>query len=269
MQVYRGMDIGTAKPSAAEQAAVPHHCVDLVDASVEFTLAEYQRAERAAETSIAARGHRALLVGGTGLYVRAVVDGLELPGQWPEVRAELEAAAAAIDDVVPLWERLRTLDPVAAAKMEPTNARRVVRALEVCVGSGRPFSSFGPGLGTYPPTPVTQIGLRWPRTALAERIETRVRAMMAVGLLNEVRALAAGPAPMSRSARQALGYMELLDHLAGHTSLPDAVDAIIVRTRQFAVRQDRWFRRDPRIRWVDMTTGPADAVPAVREALGA
>ena len=267
MQVYRGMDIGTAKPTADERAAVPHHCVDLVDPWTEFTLAEFQHAERAAEAAIAGHGHRALLVGGTGLYVRAVVDGLELPGQWPALRAELEAAAA--HDLPALWARLEALDPAAVAKIEPGNARRIVRALEVCLGSGRPFSASGPGLDRYPPSAVAQIGLRWPRAVLADRIECRVAAMMANGLLDEVRALAAGPAPLSRTARQALGYKELLDHVEGRCALTAAVEAIVVRTRQFAVRQDRWFRRDPRIRWIDMTTGPADAVPAVLRALEA
>lgn len=268
MQVYRRMDIGTAKPTAAEQAAVRHHAIDLVEPSETFTLSDYQRAERAVEDDVTARGHRVVLVGGTGLYVRAVVDALELPGQWPELRVRLEAEA--VVDTPALHARLAELDPAAATKMEPTNARRVVRALEVCLGSGRPFSSFGPGLDAYPATRVVQIGLRWPREALAERIDRRVAAMMAAGLLDEVRALAAeGAAPLSPTARQALGYKELLDHLEGRCDLDEAVATIVTRTRQFAVRQDRWFRRDPRIRWVDMTAGPAAAVDAVLAALRA
>ena len=228
MQVYRGMDIGTAKPTAAERAEVPHHCLDLVRPSQEFTLADYQRAERAAERSVAERGAQAVLVGGTGLYLRAVLDGLELPGQWPELRAQLEAEA---DGRLPvLRARLEALDPAGAAKMEPTNARRIVRALEVCEGSGRPFSSFGPGLDTYPPSPVVQIGLRWSRAALGARIERRVGAMMAGGLLDEVRHLAQGPEPLSRTARQALGYKELLEHIEGRCDLADAVAAIVTRS---------------------------------------
>ena len=265
MQVYRGMDIGTAKPTPAERADVAHHCVDLVDPHDEFTLAQYQAAERAAEDDVIGRGRRVVLVGGTGLYVRAVVDGLDLPGQWPEVRSRLEAEAA--DGSTALHERLGRLDAVAAARMEPTNARRVVRALEVCLGSGRPFSSFGPGLHAYPPAPVVQVGLRWPRATLAERIERRVATMMAAGLLDEVRALVVGPVPLSRTARQALGYKELIDHLEGTRGLDEAVATIVTRTRQFAARQDRWFRRDPRIRWIDMTAGPAAALAAVRAAL--
>ena len=267
MQVYRGMDIGTAKPTTAERVEVPHRCIDLVAPADEFTLADYQAAERAAESAIAVAGRRAVLVGGTGLYLRAVLDGLELPGQWPDVRAELERQAG--HDLAGLHHRLALLDPPAAGKMEPTNARRIVRALEVCLGSGRPFSSFGPGLDSYPHSAVVQIGLRWSRAALAARIEHRVAVMMAAGLLDEVRALAEHPDGLSRTARQALGYKELLDHLEGRSHLDEAVATIVTRTRQFAVRQDRWFRRDPRIRWVDMTTGPLDALPAVLQALAA
>jgi tRNA dimethylallyltransferase len=164
-----------------------------------------------------------------------------------------------------LHARLAELDPVAAARMEPSNTRRVIRALEVTLGSGRPFSSFGPGLDAYPPSPVIQIGLRWPRPMLAGRIEQRVTEMIGGGLLEEVqRVLGAG---MSRTARQALGYKELIDHVEGRVSIDEAVATIVVRTRQFAVRQERWFRRDPRIRWVDIADDPvAEALPVVAEA---
>jgi tRNA dimethylallyltransferase len=270
MQVYRGMDLGTAKPTLAEQTEIPHHCIDLVDPAEEFTVSEYQRAETAAVAAIAARRRRALLVGGTGLYVKAVVDRLTIPGQWPELRADLEAQVAAHGSA-PLHIRLAELDPVAASKIEPTNPRRVVRALEVTLGSGRPFSSFGPGIDQYPPSDVVQVGLRWSRPALGARIERRVAVMLDAGLLDEVRRLATGP--LSRTARQALGYKELLDHLAGRTTLAEAVDQIVVRTRQFAVRQDRWFRRDPRIRWIEIGDQLSDdevvamAAPIVVEAL--
>ena len=151
--------------------------------------------------------------------------------------------------------------------MEPTNTRRIVRALEVCLGSGRPFSSFGPGMGSYPPTDISQIGLRWNRAVLAARIGGRVRRMMDAGLLAEVARLAAAPQPLSRTAAQALGYKELIDHLARRLTLARAVESIVVRTRQFATRQDRWFRRDPRIRWIDIETDPLEALPVVVEAL--
>lgn len=265
MQVYRGMNIGTAKPSVADQARVPHHLIDLVDADQEFAVAEFQRAHSLVLADIARRGRRALLVGGTGLYHRAVVDGLDLPGEWPQVRDRLWAEAEQAG-LATLYGRLTDLDPRAAAKIEPNNARRIVRALEVCEGSGKPFSSFGPGLGAYPPSPVAQIGLRWDRATLTERIARRVRRMMSDGLLEEVRDLA--EVGLSRTAAQALGYKELLAHLDGSISLDTAVEQVIVRTRQFAVRQLRWFGRDPRVRWVDIEHDPvAEAVAIVCQAL--
>ena len=258
MQVYRGMDIGTAKPSPADRAEVRHHCLDLVAPSVDFTVADYRRAYESAVDSI---DRRPLLVAGTGLYLTAVIDHLDVPGVWPELRAELEG-----DATDALWARLVALDPVAAGRIEPGNRRRVVRALEVCIGSGRPFSSFGPGVASYPPTEAVLIGLRWPRPRLAERIEERVDDMIAAGLLDEVARLA--DAGLSRTARQALGYRELLDHLDGRTSLDEAVATTVARTRQFAVRQERWFRRDPRVRWCDVDGDPASEVaPAVIDAL--
>lgn len=262
MQVYRGMDIGTAKPTPAERARVPHHLLDMVEASDEFTVAEFGRAYDEVLADLAARDRRAILVGGTGLYHRAVIDDLDLPGEWPEIRARLAAEAAEFGPE-PLHARLATIDPEAASKMEPTNTRRIVRALEVCEGSGRRFSAFGPGLDSYPPSTVVQIGLRWDRTIQAARIEHRVRQMMAAGLLDEVRRLLAAPG-LSRTAAQALGYKELAAHVRGECSLDEAVEQVVIRTRQFAVRQLRWFQRDPRVRWVDIEhDAVAEAVPAV------
>ncbi|MEX2625684.1 MAG: tRNA (adenosine(37)-N6)-dimethylallyltransferase MiaA, partial [Ilumatobacteraceae bacterium] len=242
MQVYRGMDIGTAKPTAAERRRVRHHLVDLVEPDHEFTVAEFQQHYEQVRDRLRGSDRRAILVGGTGLYHRVVVDRLTLPGEWPELRDRLEREAGPAGEHTPaLHERLAGLDPAAADRIEPANTRRVVRALEVCLGSGRPFSSFGPGLDSYPATDVVQIGLRWDRDVLAARIEARVHAMMDAGLLDEVRALA--ERPISRTARQALGYRELLDHLDGRCSLDAAVATTVRRTRQFAVRQLRWFRR--------------------------
>jgi tRNA dimethylallyltransferase len=267
MQVYRGMDIGTAKPSPEERRRVPHHLLDLVDPSCDFTVAEFQREYRRAVAEIAGHGTRAILVGGTGLYHRAVIDDLDLPGEWPAIRSGLLAEADLLGPG-PLHARLAALDPVAAAKIEPSNTRRIVRALEVSAGSGRPFSSFGPGLDVYPPTPIVQIGLRWDRDVLAARIEQRVHAMIKTGLLDEVRALR--NAGLSRTAAQALGYKELLAHFDGARPLAESVEQIVVRTRQFAVRQLRWFQRDPRVRWVDVTHDPvAEAGPIVAAALDA
>ena len=211
MQVYRGMDIGTAKPTPAELADVPHHMIDIAEPSTDSSLVGFLDLARAAVADIGARGRRAVLVGGTGLYVRGLVDELEVPGQWPEVRDELEAEP----DTAALHRRLLALDPVAAARMEASNRRRIVRALEVSIGAERPFSSFGPGLGTYPPRPIVQVGLDVPAEELDRRIEARVRSMLDAGLLEEVRGLAAAPGGLSRTARQALGYRELLEHLDG------------------------------------------------------
>ena len=266
MQVYRGMDIGTAKPTAADRAAVPHHAIDLVDPDRDFTVAEFVAAAGGVLEAVERRGQLPLLVAGTGLYLRSLTDPMEMPGVWPEVRAALEARLEREGPHV-LHGELVALDPVAAGRIEPGNGRRTVRALEVCLGSGRAFSSFGPGLDNYPPIRFAQIGLRWPREALARRIEARVHRMMADGLLAEVAALAAGTS-LSRTARQALGYKELLDHLDGRMSLGQAVDTIILRTRQFAVRQERWFRRDPRIQWIDIHDDPvAEVVPVVLEVI--
>ena len=248
MQVYRGMDIGTATPTAEQRRRVPHHLIDLVEPTEAFTVGEFQRRAREALADIRARGKTPVLVGGTGLYLRSVIDDLELPGRFPEVAAELEDEP----DTARLHARLADLDPVGASRMEPTNRRRVVRALEVTLGTGRPFSSFGPGMEHYGPTPFVQVALRWPRETLNERIEARYRHQLDDGFLDEVRALAArGP---SQTAAQALGYRELLEHVAGRTTLDAALTTAIARTRRFARRQDRWFRRDPRLIWVDMPT---------------
>jgi tRNA dimethylallyltransferase len=268
MQVYRGMDIGTAKPSGDELRRVPHHLIDVVEPRDEFTVADFQRAYVATLTDLADRGVRALLVGGTGLYHRAVIDDLDIPGQWPEIRARLQAEMA---DSGPheMFARLEAADPEAAARVEPSNERRIVRALEVVEGSGRKFSEFGPGLDTYPPTEVAQIGLRWDRGVLTDRIAARVRQMVTEGLVDEVRRIADHPG-FSRTAAQALGYKEVLAHLRGEMSLDEAVDVVTTRTRQFAVRQERWFRRDPRVQWVDIVADPvAEVVPVVIAAFAA
>ena len=263
MQVYRGMDIGTATPTAAEQTEIPHHLIDLVDPSEEYAVAELQERAAAVIDEIRGRGGVPVLVGGTGLYVRAVIDELRIPGRYPEVRAELEAET----ETAALHRRLVELDPVAAARMEPSNRRRIVRALEVTAGSGRLFSSYGPGLSHYPSTPFVQVGLRWDRERLDERIAARYRRQMADGFLDEVRSMARKP--ISRTASQALGYKELLAHVQGQTSLEEALELAIVRTRRFARRQERWFRRDPRIRWLDAPTTPPDALEVWDQAISA
>ena len=249
MQVYRGFDIGTAKPTPAERAEVVHHLVDVADPSEEWSVRRTQLGAREAIAGIEARGRRALLVGGTGLYVRAVVDDLAIPPTDPAVRAAIDADAER--DLAALHERLTQLDPDAAARMEPGNRRRIVRALEVIELTGRPFSSFGPGIHDYgpPALDVTLLGLAVDPAGLARRIEQRFAAMRVAGLVDEVRRLA--EQPLSRTARDAIGYREVLAHLAGELSLADALDAAVRRTRRFARRQRVWFGRDPRIQWID------------------
>jgi tRNA dimethylallyltransferase len=266
MQVYRGMDIGTAKPSLAERAEVPHHLLDVADPSERFSVARFQREAAAAIAGIEARGHRALLVGGTGLYLQAVVDGLTVPGAWPGLRADLEEAAATPAGVGTLYRQLAEADPAAAARIEPANARRIVRALEVTLGSGRPFSTFGPGLGAFPASTRFRLAGVWlPRPVVAARIEARYRAQLDAGFLDEVRALAGAPGGLSRTARQALGYRELLDHLAGRATLDEALTEAVRRTRAFARRQRMWFRRDPRIVWFGGRGNPLAVLPALLE----
>jgi tRNA dimethylallyltransferase len=260
MAVYRGMDIGTAKPSPSVRSRVGYHLVDLVEPSSEFTVQEFQAAARTVLDEISGRGHGALLVGGTGLYLRSVVDDLSFPGRYPEVAARLgdEVEAAGPEGspgersaLVALHGRLSALDPVAAGRLEPTNRRRLIRALEVSIGSGQPFSSFGPGLEAYPPSRVTLVGVPYDPELADRRIADRFAAMMDLGLLDEVRALASAPGGLSRTARQALGYRELLSHLEDGVPLGEAVAEAVRRTRSFARRQWAWFRRDPRIVWLE------------------
>jgi tRNA dimethylallyltransferase len=245
MCVYRGMDIGTAKPTPAEQAEVPHHLVDIVDPSDDYTVARFQNDCAQAVRDIERRGRRALLVGGTGLYVRAAVDGLSVPPQFPDVKAELEAEP----DTRRLYVRLQQSDPDGASKIDANNRRRIVRALEVYLGSGRAFSSYGPGLDTYRPTPFRLVGL-WPgRVELAARIQARFDRMLDAGFVGEIERLAKGD--VSRTARQALGYRQLFAHVEGGRDLDECVAEAVSATVRFARRQRAWFRRDPRIAWFD------------------
>jgi tRNA dimethylallyltransferase len=265
MQVYRGLDVGTAKPSPVERARVPHHLVDVADPSEQWSVVHFQSAARAAVADIEARGRRALLVGGTGLYVQAVVDDLRFPGEDPDLRAELEAGTAEPGGVAAAYAELRTHDPEAADRIDPHNARRIVRALEVIRLTGEPFSSFGGGLAQYGPTafPVRMAGVWLPREVVGDRIAARFAAMRQAGLVDEVRRLAAANGGLSRTARQAIGYKEVLAHLEGaEPSLDVALDTAVRRTRSFARRQRMWFRRDPRIAWF-AATNPASVEPAL------
>jgi tRNA dimethylallyltransferase len=262
MTVYRGMDIGTAKPSLRERALVPHHLVDAVDPAEPFSVAAFQGLARDAVDAIRDRGRAPLLVGGSGLYYRAVVDDLVFPGTDPEVRRPLETEAAAVGSAR-LHARLADLDPAAAAKMEPSNERRVVRALEVAGLTGRPFSSFAEAWGRYPERRVRAAGLRLSPEDLRARIESRVARQFEEGFVEEVRDLLDRGLGSVLTASQAIGYLEVAEHLAGRLTVGEARARIVHRTRALARRQLAWFRRDPRIRWFE--AGPAGAVSIVDE----
>ena len=262
MLVYRGMDVGTAKPTPDERARVPHHLLDVAGPGESFSVSAFQALAREALVDMAARAVGVLVVGGSGLYFRAVVDGLAFPPTDPATRRELERQAEALGPDR-LYERLATSDPEAAARIEPENVRRTVRALEVAAVTGRPFSSFAADWERYPPDAVRPAGVDMDPAALGERIRTRVQAMVEGGLLDEVRALLDEGAGPSLTSGQAIGYAEVIEHLAGRLSLDEAVARTVKRTRALARRQLAWFRRDPRIRW--FRAGPDGAAGIVDE----
>ena len=259
MLLYRGMDVGTAKPSPAERARVPHHLIDVAEAGESFSVQRYQALAREALDGIAARGHRALLVGGSGLHLRAVADGLEFPATDPALRAGLEAEAELVGASA-LHARLAAADPAAAAKIEPGNVRRTVRALEVAAVTGRSFSSFAGDWGSYPTQRLRAAGIDVPRPVLDARIERRVHAMLDAGFLDEVRRLQSDGRLGHRTSGQAIGYAAFAAHLRGECSIEDAIAATVKRTRALARRQLAWFRRDPRIRWFPAADGAAGIV---------
>jgi tRNA dimethylallyltransferase len=250
MQVYRGMDVGTAKPTDEQRGRVPHHLLDLVEPSEAFSVAAFQAAAGEAADDVRRRGRRPLLVGGSGLYLRAVVDRLEFPGTESDVRGDLEEEAAAVG-AERMHGRLAEMDPVAASKIEPANVRRTVRALEVAAITGRPFSSYAAAWDSYPPDRVRAAGVRLTPEQLSTRAEQRVQEMLAAGWIEEVERLVAAGFGGWLTSTQAIGYAELARHLAGELRLEDAVRQTVTRTRHLARRQMAWFRRDPRIRWFD------------------
>ena len=252
--VYRGMDVGTAKPSAADRKRVRHHMVDVLDPSEASSVEWFQSAARSAIDDVLLRGRVPLLVGGSGLYFRAVVDPLEFPPTDPQVRAGIERRYAA--DAARAHADLATIDPAAAAKMDPGNVRRAVRALEVMELTGRRFSEWRLAWDSWQPAyqGLVVLGLSGGRPALAARLDKRVDAMLDAGWLDECRRLS--KLELSHTARQAIGYAELFDHLAGGMGYDAAVDRIKARTRQYAARQDRWFRADPRVQWTSADKAP-------------
>lgn len=248
MQVYRGMDIGTAKLSPAERGGVPHHLLDILDITEPATVAQFQVWAREAIEDCLTRGVVPILVGGSALYFRAVLDKFEFPGTDPAIRERLEADLSARGPEA-LHAGLAARDAAAAAKILPTNGRRIVRALEVLEITGKPYAATLPTLD-YAFDDVTVIGIDVPRPLLNERIAGRVDLMWEQGLVNEVRALKDQGLERGRTARRALGYAQILDFLRGDLTEDQAREATVIGTRRFARRQDRWFRQDPRIHWI-------------------
>jgi tRNA dimethylallyltransferase len=248
MAVYRGMDVGTAKLPESGRRGVPHHLIDLLDVTEPLTVAEFQGWARAAVAEIRRRGRTPVLVGGSALYTRAVLDRFDFPGTDAAVRRELEAELTRVGAPA-LHARLAEADPDAAARILPDNGRRIVRALEVVRITARPFRAELPEHEYVDPRSV-QIGVDIDRSALDPRIEQRVRAMFEAGFVDEVRRLLAAGLADGRTARTAIGYREVAAYLAGETSLDEAVERTTVATRRFSRRQDSWFRKDPRVVWV-------------------
>jgi tRNA dimethylallyltransferase len=256
MLVYRGMDIGTAKPTEQQRSRVPHHLLDVAEPTERFTVAQYQTLGRDALDQVSASGRRALLTGGSGLYYRALVDDLVFPPEDPGARTDLEREALVLG-AGPLYQRLETVDPAAATKMAPQNARRIVRALEVMAATGKPFSSFSAAWGRYPAERVRAAGVRMRSGTLRSRVQSRVETMLAAGWVEEVRGLMDRGFDGWLTATQAIGYAELAHHLEGRLSLEEAVSQTVKRTWNLSRRQAAWFRRDPRIRWFDVGEGGA------------
>ena len=252
MQLYQGMDIGTAKLTAATRRGVPHHLLDVWDVTKAASVAEYADLATVVIEDIEARGRLPVLVGGSGLYIRAALGDLDFPGTDDDVRRRLEDELAAAGPA-PLHERLAERDPVAAAAILPSNGRRIVRALEVIEISGRAFSATMPSYthANGEAHPATQLGLRVGRPELDERIDARVDRMWAAGFADEVRALERVGLRDGKTASRALGYQQLLRYLDGDLTLDAAREETAKATRRFARRQESWFRRDPRVAWLD------------------
>lgn len=248
MQVYRGMDIGTAKLPPAERRGIPHHLLDTLSVRDPATVAEFQGWARAEVAEIRGRGRTPVLVGGSALYTRAILDRFEFPGTDEAVRGRLEEELAAVGSAA-LHERLRAVDPEAARRILVENARRIVRALEVVEITGRPFTASLPTLEYADPCTV-QIGVDIDRPTLDERIAARVDAMFEAGFVDEVERLLDEGLAEGRTAGRAIGYREVAAYLAGELSLDEARERTITATRRFARRQDSWFRKDPRITWI-------------------
>ena len=251
-QIYRGMDIGTAKPTPEQQRAVPHHLIDCVDVDQTFSVAEYQRLADTAIAEIRERGKRTMAVGGAGLYFRGIIDGLfDGPGADAEIRAKLQREVDEHGNVA-LHERLRRCDPETANRVHPNNLVRVIRALEIYELTGKPISALQQQWKMNEPRyPFRAFGLNMPRETLYQRIEERVDRMVEAGLIEEVKGLLDQGCPRNCVAMQSFGYKELIDYLDRNRTLDEAIALLKQNTRRFAKRQLTWFRNDPRIEWLD------------------
>ncbi|HOZ59293.1 MAG TPA: tRNA (adenosine(37)-N6)-dimethylallyltransferase MiaA [Nakamurella multipartita] len=265
MQLYRGMDIGTAKLPPAERRGVPHHLLDVLEVTQTATVAAYQRDARALVQDILARGRTPLLVGGSGLYIRAVVDSIEFPATDPAVRSRLEDELAVLGPAA-LAERLREVDPDAALSIGPANGRKIVRALEVIELTGRPFSATMPRYGA-PAFDAVQLLLDRETAGLDVRLADRVLRMVELGLLDEVRHLATQGLRQGVTASRALGYAQFLAVLDGTSTVPDAIAQTTQATRRFVRRQRSWFRRDHRM--IEVAADRADLLDRALEAIAA
>lgn len=264
LQLYRGMDIGTAKVTAQERAGVPHHLLDVLDITEEASVSAFQVAAREAIDGIRSRGRTPVLVGGSGLYVRAVLDDIEFPPTDASLRDRLERRIA-LEGPAAMHRELAARDPEAAEIIGPRDARRIVRALEVGALTGRPFTAFLPR-PVYADPRTVQIGLRWDRAVLHERIARRVEGMARDGLLDEIRALRERGLERGLTARRAIGYAQGLAVLDGTLTCEQAVRDTIAGTRRLVRKQDTWFRRDARVHWLD---ADADADADASSAVGA
>lgn len=249
MQLYRGMDIGTAKLSFDERRGVKHHLLDILDVSEDASVARYQEQARAAIDEIRGRGKAAIIVGGTGLYIKSIIDEMNFPGTDPDIRSRLEGEAETLG-TAELFARLRIADPEAAATIEPANTRRIIRALEVIAVTGAPYSANLPSDASLRYPDAYHFGLAMERSSLAPRIQARVHRMWEQGLVSEVEKLIRDGLLLGTTAQRAIGYAQVLSALAGNTTEAGAMEETIVATRQYVRRQETWFKRDQRIQWI-------------------
>lgn len=260
-QLYRGMDIGTAKVSVQERGGIPHHLLDVLELEEKASVAAYQRSCRLVVNEIRAREALPILVGGSGLYVRAVLDKIEFPGTDSGIRAQLEAQAGQMG-IEKMHQRLAEIDPESAARIVPANERRVIRALEVYELTGKKFSATMPRREYF--QPAVQLGIKWPLAVLDERISQRTAQMLTQGFIEEVAELEKRGLADTPTACRATGYQAVMDYLAGKITREESAEQIALQTRQLARKQRKWFRKDPRIHWLD---GEAGASSNLKQAL--